>query len=261
MVGVVRSKQISWDWKTIGLFFAGGVIPLMLFVSYNWVCFGSPFSVGYANESLPEFNDLHSEGLMGIGWPNPETLLYITVNPMMGIFIQAPVLFLCIGGFVMMQRERELQIELVALTLMILMYFLAVSGLKLWWGGNSFTIRHLIPILPFLGMFMIFLPKRYYRLFIGTGLISFFHMLVASAVTYHPFDEIIREILDQGFVFSWKTSILYQEIIPKLLRNRLSLTWGQYLFGIESWYFNLAIPSLTALVLLLIFYFVNKQEN
>ena len=261
IVHVVRSKQRSWDWKTVGLFFTGGAIPLIIFISYNWICFGSPLAIGYANENLQEFKEVHSEGLMGIGWPNPETLLYMTIHPMQGIFIQSPVLFLAFGGFIMMQRERKFRAELVLVTSMILAYFLAISGLKIWWGGDAFTVRHLIPILPFLGIFMIFLPRKYYLLFIVLGLASFFQMLVASATMYHFFDQYIRETLEQGFVFSWKTSLLYREMLPKLLHHRLTFTWGRYLFGLESWYFNFAIPVIAAIVLLIIFYFVSRQED
>ena len=257
---VVRSKQTSWDWKTAGLFFAGGAIPMIIFISYNWICFGSPLAIGYANENLQEFKEVHSDGLMGIRWPNLETLLYMTIHPMQGIFIQSPALFLAIGGFIMMQRERNYWAEFIDVTSTILAYFLAISGLKIWWGGDAFSVRHLIPILPFFGIFMIFLPRKYYLLFIGLGLISFFQMLIASATIYHFFDQYIRETLQQGLVFSWKTSLLYREMLPKLLHHRLTFTWGQYLFGLESWYFNLAIPTIAAIVLLIVFYFVSKQE-
>jgi len=258
---VVRSKQSSWDWKTISLFFAGGAIPLIIFISYNWICFGSPLAIGYGNESLQEFKILRGEGLMGIGWPNPQTLLYITIHPMQGIFILSPVLVLAIGGFIMMQRERKLRAEFVVVTSTILLYFLVISGLKTWWGGDAFTVRYLIPILPFLGIFMLFLPRKYYPLFIGLGLVSFIQMLVASATLYRFFDKHITEILDRGFVFSWKISLLYRELLPRLLNNRLTFSWGQHLFGLESWYFNFAVPLIAAIVLLIVFYFVNRREN
>jgi hypothetical protein len=258
---VIRSKQASWDWKTVSLFFAGGTIPLVLFMSYNWICFGSPLITGYSNEYLQKFKEIHSEGLMGIGWPNLETLLYMTIQPMQGIFIQSPVLFLAIGGFFIMLREKKLRAELIVGTLTIVTYFLAISGFKLWWGGDSFTVRHLIPILPFFGIFMVFLPRKYYPLFIILGLASFSQMLVASATVYQFFDQFIRERLERGFFASWKSSLVYRELLPKLLHNRLDFSWGQYLFGLESWYFNLAVPLIAAIVLLIIFYFVNRQED
>lgn len=258
---IIRTKLTSWDWKAVGLFFAGGAIPLITFISYNWICFGSPLATGYANEYLQDFIELRSEGFLGVGWPNLETLLYITIHPMMGIFIHSPVLLLAIGGFTMMLRERKWRVEFTVVTLMILVYFLAISGSINWWGGDSINVRYLIPVLPFFGVFMIFIPRKYYLLTIGLGLVSFFQMLIASATLYHFFDQYITDILEKGFVFSWKTSLLYRELLPKLLHNRLVFSWGQYLFGLESWYFNFAIPLMAAIVLLTIFYFVNKEKE
>ena len=262
MIWVIRSRQISWDWKTFGWFLAGGAIPLIIFISYNWISFGSPLEVGYSNENLPEFQAVHSEGIMGIGWPRPGTLLYMTIHPMQGIFLQSPVLLLSIiGGWVMLRQEKKWRTEFVVVTSMILVYFLAISGLKIWWGGDAFTVRHLIPVIPFFGIFLMFLPRKYLPLLIGSGLVSFFHMLVASATTYQPFDRYIRETLEKGFVFSWNTSLLYQRLLPRLLDNKLGFTWGQTLFGFESWYLNLLVPLLASFVLLIVFYFVGRRED
>jgi len=229
---------------------------------YNWISFGSPLEVGYANENLPEFQAVHSEGIMGIGWPRPETLLYMTIHPMQGIFLQSPVLLLSIiGGLAMLRNERKWRAEFIVAAAIILVYFLIISGLKIWWGGDAFTVRHIIPVLPFFGIFMIFLPRKYLPLLIASGLVSFFNMLVASATTYQPFDRYIRETLEQGIVFSWKTSLLYQRLLPRLLDNKLGLTWGQTLYGLESWYFNLLVPMFTAFVLLIVFYLVGRQED
>ena len=261
MIGIIYVKRISWDWKTICLFLAGGMVPLILLMLYNWLCFGSPLTLGYSNEYLSGFREMHSEGLMGIGWPNFVTLIYMTVHPMMGMFVQSPVLLFFVGGLVVMLRERALRVDLLFLVSTILIYFLAVSGFKLWWGGDSFTVRHLIPILPFFGIFMIFLPRKYHFLFVVTGLISFFQMLAASATNYHPFHEVIVEILKKGFASSWKTSLLYQEVLPDLFHNRLGLTWGKVYFGLDSWYFNLAAPLFVAGLLLILFCLVNRREN
>lgn len=261
MMSVIRSKQISWDWKTVGRFLAGGAIPLITFLSYNWICFGSPLETGYANESLQEFQDVHREGLMGIGWPNPITLLYMTIHPRQGIFLQSPILLLAIGGAILMWMERKWRTEFVVVTATILVYFLAISGLKIWWGGDAFTVRHLIPVLPFFGIFLLFLPRKYNPLLLGVGLLSIFQMLVASATTYRPFDRFIREALAQGFSFSWESSFIYHRLLRRLLNNRMGFTWGHYLFELESWYLNLAIPLLTAALLLIVFYFVNRQED
>jgi len=258
---VIGSKQTAWDWKSITVFFAGSALPLLVFLFYNWLCFGSPLEVGYANEDMPEFREAHREGLMGIGWPNLKTLLYLSINPMQGIFLQAPVLLAAIGSAVLMLMQRKWRLEFWIVTCIILVYFLAISGLKIWWGGAAFTVRHLIPILPLFGIYLLFLPRRTLLPFIGIGLLSFFQMLIASATPWRPLDRYIKEVLAQGFSFSWEYSLLYQRLLPRLLHNRLSFTWGQYFFGLESWYFNLALPLLIVIGLLILFYLISKWED
>jgi len=258
---VILSKGTTSPWKSIAVFFAGSLFPLLVFLYYNWLCFGSPLEVGYANESVPEFREAHDAGLMGIRWPNPKTLLYLTINPMQGIFLQAPVLLVAIGSAVLMLREKKWRIEFWIVTSIILIYFLAISGLKIWWGGAAFTVRHLIPILPFFGIYLLFLPRRYLLPFLGIGLLSFFQMLIASAITWRPFDRYIQAVLAQGFSFSWESSLLYQKALPRLLNNRLSFTWGQYFFSLQSWYFNLALPLLIVIGLLLFFTLIDRQER
>lgn len=261
LIYVLQAKHNGWNWPSVVWFVAGGIIPLILFLSYNWICFGSPLAIGYASENLQEFRDVHSEGIMGIQWPKPETLVYMTIHPMQGLFFQSPVLLMAIGGMIVMQRERKFRSEFIVLTSVIVTYFLAISGFPIWWGGNSFTVRHLIPVLPFFGIFMMFVPRKYYPLLIALGLLSLFQMLVGTATFYSGFDSHIRDLLKQGMVFSWKTSLLYAELLPKLLRNQLSFTWGQYFFDMESWYLNLAIPVITAVILMGAFYFVNKRAE
>jgi hypothetical protein len=198
---------------------------------------------------------------MGIRWPNPETLVYMTVHPLQGLFFQSPVLLMAIGGMILMQRDKKFRAEFIALTAIILSYFLAISGFPIWWGGNSFTGRHVIPVLPFFGIFMMFLPRQYHPATIALGLVSLCHMLVGTATVYSSFDIHIRAILEQGLAFSWDRSLLYDELIPKLMRNQLSFTWGQYFFDIESWYLNLAIPVIAAALLIGVFYLVNKRAD
>src|SRR3990172_9367828 len=63
IIHIVRSRHSSWDWKTVGLFFAGGAIPLIIFISYNWISFGSPLPLGNGTESLQKLKILRGEGL------------------------------------------------------------------------------------------------------------------------------------------------------------------------------------------------------
>jgi hypothetical protein len=261
IIHVAYSKQMPMNIKNIGCFLATAAIPLVILLSYNWICFGSPLSLGYSHEYLEKYRDFHQQGIMGFGWPNPMNLLYMTIHPMQGIFLQSPVLLLTIPGFVMMKLETKFRAELIFCTLTIVVYFLAVSSLEWWWGGDAFAARHLIPLFPFFGVALIPVAKKYLPFLIGLGLVSFFQMLIASATLYHSFNVYSMKILAQPFTLSWDNSLLYRELLRKLLHNTLVYSWGHYFFGLEAWYFNFAIPFTVAIILIIIFYFVNRRED
>jgi len=257
---VLSSSHHIWKVQIAGPFLLGAMMPLIVFVTYNWMCFGSPFTVGYEHQSLAAFQEVHNEGLIGIKPPNLLVLLAMTVHPMQGIFLQSPVLFLALGGFFLMARNTKWHAELMVITVVILAYFLVISGLTIWWGGDAFTARHLIPILPFFGILLSFLEKKVLPWLVALGFISFSQMLIASATVYTYFERYILETLKQELDFSWKTSLYYQRMIPDLLQNKLSYTWLQYFWGINTWYFNIAIPMLAACILITVFFATNNKN-
>jgi len=257
---VVRSKRGPWKWKALIPFAAGGLIPLILLLGYNWASYGSPLEIGYANEYLEEFQSLRTTGFLGFGWPSFETLLYMTIHPMQGIFIQSPVLLIAFVGMVVMTRFKELRLEFAVAVLAIASHFLVISGAGYWWGGDSFTVRYLIPVIPFFGFFLMYVPKKWYPLLIGLGLVSIFQMMIASATLFYFMDQMVRETLAGGFVFSWESSLMYREMFPKLMKNIMTFTWGKYLFRIDSWYFNFAIPMSIATGLLIVFWISGRAK-
>ena len=84
-------------------------------------------------------------------------------------------------------------------------------------------------------------------------------MLIASATTFNGLDLATKKIVETGEYFSSQSFSLYTILLPRLLKNKLTLTLGNHLLGIESWYFNLAIPVIIALALLMIFYITGRQ--
>lgn len=258
---VASSKKALSNWKFLLPFAAGGGIALVLLLSYNTICFGSPFTTGYAFENLKEFQESYNSGIMAFGWPNPVTLFYMTLHPAQGVFIQSPVLFFAIGGIFFAARNKSLRAEFIAALSIILIFFLMFSGIGLWWGGDAFSSRYLVPVLPFFAIFMVHIPRKYYSLFLSLGAISIAQMLIASATTFNGLNLATEKIVENGAPFSWQSFLLYSILLPRLLKNKLTLTWGNYLLGIDSWYFNLAIPILAAAGLLIIFYLIGKRST
>ena len=258
---IVWSKKALTDWKFLLPFAAGGGIALALLLFYNAICFGSPFTTGYAFENLKEFQESYNSGVMAFAWPNPVTLFYMTFHAAQGVFIQSPVLFIAMGGIFWAAQNKSLRAEFITAMSIILIFFLMFSGVRLWWGGDAFSSRYLIPVLPFFAVFVIQLPKRWYPLFIGLGIISITQMLIASATTFNGINLAMEKIVETGVSFSWQSFLLYSILLPRLLKNKLTLTWGNHLLGIQSWYFNLAIPILAAGGLLIVFYLIGRQSE
>ncbi|HNA89099.1 MAG TPA: hypothetical protein PK989_07325 [Anaerolineales bacterium] len=258
MAVVIKSKRTFWNWRSVLWFALGGLLPFILFASYNWICFGSPLSVGVAYESYADFQDTYEGGIMGFHWPNLKSLLYMTAHPLTGIFTVSPILFMALFGIIALYRNSKWQAELWTSLFIIIVNFLLVSGMKVWWGGDTFTIRYVIPVLPFFAMFLLFFPRKYDGLLLVLGILSFLPMLVASATPFRYFHLFILAANQQSMVVPWNTSVFVTELLPRFLHNQLTLTWGNYLFGIESWYLNVMIPTIIAGVLLLVYYTINK---
>lgn len=116
---------------------AGGVgcLPGVLLAGlYSWLRFGSVLSVKYTR----------------MGWDNPPLngLYGLLFSPGKGLFMYAPVLFLSLGGIILLWRSHRgiaLMVSLLCAT-----YVLFHAPYSFWTGGWNWGPRFLMPIIPFL---------------------------------------------------------------------------------------------------------------
>lgn len=73
---------------------AGFFVPLVLLGAYDWVCFGSPFTLSSARELYPQFSTLSQKGLFGIQWPRLANVYLFVLSPERGLLFWAPLLLL-----------------------------------------------------------------------------------------------------------------------------------------------------------------------
>ena len=59
------------SWRTLALFAAGAAVPLLLLLSYDASCFGSPWVLSSAREAHRSYSELAGKGLFGFGAPSP----------------------------------------------------------------------------------------------------------------------------------------------------------------------------------------------
>ncbi|HYD41490.1 MAG TPA: hypothetical protein VEB43_11740 [Anaeromyxobacter sp.] len=218
----------------------GGAPFLAALALWNWACFGSPFSIGYENLAVPGFRRLHESGLVGVRLPSLTTAYYVTLHPARGLFVSAPILLLAFPGLVAMAR-RGWKVE-AALCLGVFLSFLLVNaGFPLWWGGYTYTARHLVPAVPFLVLPLAFLGGRWLWAAIPLVLPSAVQTLAAAAGDPFARDwALVRLILAArrtgDAVIAWGAWSFTGDVWPRLMARApdgrwigFSPNWGRLL--------------------------------
>jgi hypothetical protein len=158
-----------------------GAAPFLVGLGvWNRICFGSPFAIGYEHLDIPFFRELHAQGFMGVRLPRLANLYYLTVHPARGIFVSAPILLLAFPGLWAMAR-RGWRAEAALCLGVFLSFLLLNAGLALWWGGWTYTARHLVPAVFFLLFPLGFLDRRWLWAAVPLALLSAAQTLAAAA--------------------------------------------------------------------------------
>ena len=123
-----------------------GVLPLLI---YNYFAFGSPFQLGYM--SVVGFEGMKS-GFFGIGLPNPVVIVELLFGGYRGLLPYVPVLALAPFGLVAMSRRAANRPTVNVVVAVALTLILINAGYFYWQGGWSTGPRHIVPMLPLLGL-------------------------------------------------------------------------------------------------------------
>lgn len=260
-----KSGQIL-TWKLYGAMALGFTIPIVILLYYNNSVFGTPFTTGYAYESSEAYNSAHQESVMGIGAPSIFVFWYQTFQPAFGIFWQSPILFLVFPGWIHMVRTREYRAESIFCFTAIFLYILMFSGYYMWWGGLSFTPRHLIPILPIFVLPLAFVPGMLFTPLALGGAISFFQNLVMTASGFEGLpaylNEYLRPLWKMHGILQPKGMLVYDICLPNVIKGDLMNNRGLDLFGLSGT--STLLPLLFAEMGLLFLYLkvkINKSGS
>ena len=131
---------------------AGAVPWVVATATYNLLAFGTPLPIGYRYSvfGVPAWT------LFGFVRPSWEAFYGITFSPYRGLFLLSPFLLLApIGIYRMVRHDRTRR--LAALVLLVSGALFAYNVCYwVWDGGGSVGPRHLVPMLPFLSLPVIF---------------------------------------------------------------------------------------------------------
>lgn len=180
---------------------AGGAAPWFIATAlYNVAAFGTPLPVGYRYST---FAGAFESGLFGFTAPSWESAYGLTFSPYRGLFLLSPVLVLApIGFYVMLRRDttcRELAIVLLLIVLSLFTYNVCYWS---WSGADAAGPRHLVSLLPFLSLPIIFVLNRAKRawqraaiaVLIGISIIEVW--ILSLAGQSFPSEMVGRPILD-----------------------------------------------------------------
>ena len=130
----------------------GAAVPAALLLTYQAVCFGSPFTPSYAREAFPAYAELARQPLFGLTLPRPALLLDYLFHPARGILVFSPFLAWAAAGFFQWWRSREERPDCLFAFAGTAAFFLLMCGYPNWHGGWSLGSRYLVPSFFFLAM-------------------------------------------------------------------------------------------------------------
>jgi len=104
--------------------------------AWNWLRFGTPFTVGYA------------DWVPGTGFETPLILglFGLLISPGKGVLWYSPIVWLGLPGLVAMWRVRRA--EAVTITLLSIISLIFYALYSFWTGGWNWGPRYLLPLLP-----------------------------------------------------------------------------------------------------------------
>lgn len=210
----------------------GGLIPILVLAAYNIRVYGAPFTSGYQYLYDPTFRAATAQGFMGIGLPRLDVLFYETFHPAKGIFWQSPVLLMAFVGAYYMLRQKLYRAELAVAAFACIAYLLLNAGYFEWWGGHALSVRLVVPMLPFLCLPLVFVPKRLFPIVIVLTFISVAQMGIVAASRITIPDDAVAKIPTSGF-FAYTE--IYDYCLQQLTAGKFAWNIGNAVFGLKTW--------------------------
>lgn len=161
---------------------AGGAGPLVVFLAYHWVLFGSPFTLASSYSPSEMITERYVLGLFGI--PRLAPFWSLTFSTARGLFVFMPILLVAAAGVAYIRRHPRADLGWLALFNVVAALLMNMS-FNAWQGGVSAGPRYLITALPLFGLLLAFVPegRRFRVAIVGLGAVSVANMFVIAAVS------------------------------------------------------------------------------
>lgn len=151
----VAAALILYGWRRthsphhVLAYLAGAIPPALILGTYNTLCFGMPWRMGYQHVSDPTFAAGMSQGMVGLTYPKVTVLLSLLFGTWRGFLWVCPIVLAGIAMLPRLYRDGWRDEALVCGG--ISAYFLLLNAsYYMWWGGSALGPRHTIPALSFM---------------------------------------------------------------------------------------------------------------
>lgn len=169
---------------------AGAVLPLVVLAAYQFIAFGSVLATPIHNLD-PRFTSPHA--FLGVfRLPELAALWGVTLSPYRGLFFTAPVLLLAVAGIAPMFRRTRPELLVIGGT--TLFFLLANASFNGWWGGHAISARYLLPIVPFLGVLLLYAERVPRLLFGGLAVLSIALQTMIAVVDVHVPQDMLQPV-------------------------------------------------------------------
>jgi hypothetical protein len=136
--------------RAIGAYAAGGMIPALVMMHFQWRAFGNPFTPGHLFVENDALRAAHHQGLYGATGPSLEALHGLLIDLGAGLFPLTPLLVFGVFGLVQLARDRARKPDAIAAIAIVVLTVLVISSMNNWRGGWTIGARYLALVVPFL---------------------------------------------------------------------------------------------------------------
>lgn len=235
----------SYNKKHIGFFIIGSLIPAIILLIYNYLCYGNPIHFSYFSYFVYNANIQPGlkETVKTISFPKLTIFYKITFDPYRGIFYYCPFLLTFFPGIYFFLKKKGISKEFLFLIVVVAYFFVFNASYQFWFGGWSLGPRHLVSVLPFMVLLSSFFIKQFPKITTFTVLLSFFSMIMAVSVTPETPSDRYRNPVIEFYLKNFFNSNLSLNKLPIFTSN---------IFGDKFNSFNLGsilhLPSVLSLV-------------